>query len=98
MTVVSPRAVSAGSLFSGPARYVASTPWGPWQALGTIDHVKVLRWHTRVPVVDPDRVTGELVDALKASSKTVYIGLHTNHERELTAPARAAIADRKSVV
>ena len=34
MTVVSPRAVSAGSLFSGPARYVASTPWGPWAALG----------------------------------------------------------------
>lgn len=34
MTVVSSRAGSAGSLFSGPARYVASTPWGPWGALG----------------------------------------------------------------
>jgi len=35
MTVVSPRtAAASGSLFSGPARYVASTPWGPWGALG----------------------------------------------------------------
>lgn len=62
------------------------------EALGQIPHVKVLRWHTRVPVVDPARVTSDLVASLKASSKTVYVGLHTNHARELTADARAAIA------
>ena len=61
-------------------------------ALGEIPHVKILRWHTRVPVVDPARVTDELVAALKASSKTVFVGLHTNHARELTNEARAAIA------
>ena len=33
-------------------------------ALGAIAHVKVLRWHTRVPVVAPERVTAELVAAL----------------------------------
>jgi lysine 2,3-aminomutase len=62
------------------------------EALGQIPHVKILRWHTRVPVVDPARVTDELVSALKASSKTVFVGLHTNHARELTAGARGAIA------
>jgi lysine 2,3-aminomutase len=62
------------------------------EALGQIPHVKILRWHTRVPVVDPSRVTDDLVSALKASTKTVYVGLHTNHARELTADARAAIA------
>ncbi|NOT72316.1 MAG: lysine-2,3-aminomutase-like protein [Hyphomicrobium sp.] len=62
------------------------------EALGKIPHVKILRWHTRVPVVDPVRVTDELISALKASSKTVYAGLHTNHARELTGAARAAIA------
>jgi len=62
------------------------------EALSTINHVKVLRWHTRVPVVDPARVTTGLVDALRATSKTVYVGLHTNHPRELTADARSAIA------
>ncbi|MEQ1672564.1 MAG: lysine 2,3-aminomutase, partial [Hyphomicrobium sp.] len=40
----------------------------------------------------PVRVTDELISALKASSKTVYAGLHTNHARELTDAARAAIA------
>jgi lysine 2,3-aminomutase len=62
------------------------------EQLGQIPHVKILRWHTRVPVVDPGRVTDELVSALKVSAKTVFVGLHTNHARELTAEARGAIA------
>ena len=62
------------------------------EALGQISHVKIVRWHTRVPVVDPARVTDDLVSALKASGRTVFVGLHTNHERELTADARTAIA------
>jgi lysine 2,3-aminomutase len=62
------------------------------EALGAIDHVKILRWHTRVPVVDPGRVTDDLVAALKASGKTVFVGLHANHARELTEAARGAIA------
>jgi len=60
--------------------------------LGGIDHLKVLRWHTRVPAVDPSRVTPELVSALKSDSKTVYVALHANHPRELTAAAREACA------
>jgi lysine 2,3-aminomutase len=60
--------------------------------LGDIDHVKVLRWHTRVPAVDPSRVTPELVSALNSASKTVYVALHANHPRELTAAAREACA------
>jgi lysine 2,3-aminomutase len=62
------------------------------EALGQIPHVKILRWHTRVPVVDPERVTDDVAAALKASSKTVFVGLHSNHARELTPQARAAIA------
>ncbi len=62
------------------------------EALGRIAHVKILRWHTRVPVVDPVRVTEALIEALKASRCTVYVGIHCNHPRELTADARAAIA------
>jgi lysine 2,3-aminomutase len=61
-------------------------------ALGQIPHVKILRWHTRVPVADPARVTEDLVSALNSSSKTVFVGLHTNHPRELTPAARAAIS------
>ena len=60
--------------------------------LGAIPHVKVLRWHTRVPVADPGRVTDELVAALRSTEKTVYVALHANHARELTDAARAACA------
>jgi lysine 2,3-aminomutase len=60
------------------------------QRLAAIDHVKIVRFHTRVPVVEPHRVDAELIAALKASGKTIYVALHANHPRELTPDARAA--------
>ena len=61
-------------------------------ALRAIDHVKVVRIHTRVPVAEPRRVTPELVRALKASGKAAYMAVHVNHARELTPAARLALA------
>jgi lysine 2,3-aminomutase len=61
------------------------------EAVGAIDHVKVLRWHTRVPVVAPERITPELVAALRAAGKAVWLALHVNHPGELTLEARSAI-------
>ena len=60
--------------------------------LESIDHVKVVRFHTRVPAVDPAAVTDDLVAALKCPGKAVYVALHANHPREMTAAARAACA------
>jgi len=57
-----------------------------------IEHVKILRVHTRVPVVDPARITPAMVRAVKASGKTTYVVLHANHARELAPAARAACA------
>jgi lysine 2,3-aminomutase len=62
------------------------------QALGAIDHVKVVRIHTRVPVAEPERIAGELVRAMKASGKATYVAVHVNHARELTGTARQALA------
>jgi lysine 2,3-aminomutase len=59
--------------------------------LNTIAHVKIIRVHTRVPVVDPARVTDAMVAAFKGRA-TVYVLLHSNHPRELTDAARAACA------
>ncbi len=53
------------------------------ETLNTIDHVKVIRIHTRLPVFDPERITEALVEALN-SPKAVYVLLHTNHPTELT--------------
>ena len=60
--------------------------------LSSIPHVKIIRWHTRVPVVAPERITETFVAALKSPVKSVFVGLHANHPRELTPVAIAAIA------
>jgi lysine 2,3-aminomutase len=62
------------------------------KALGAIDHVKILRIHTRMPVAAPDGITPALVRALSMDSKAVYVILHVNHPRELTQVARTACA------
>ncbi len=62
------------------------------QRLSTIETVKVLRWHSRVPVVDPGRITEGLAAALMSPARAVYVALHANHPRELTPAARAACA------
>lgn len=60
--------------------------------LARIEHVKIVRFHTRVPVVDPARITAKLVEALNSSGKTVYLAVHANHPREFTPEAEAACA------
>ncbi|MCS6759711.1 MAG: lysine-2,3-aminomutase-like protein, partial [Candidatus Devosia euplotis] len=59
--------------------------------LAAIDHVKIVRFHTRVPAVEPERVDGVMIAALKASGKTTYLAVHANHPREFTDAARAAM-------
>ncbi|QTL01787.1 lysine-2,3-aminomutase-like protein [Aquabacter sp. L1I39] len=62
------------------------------ERLGAMEHVHVLRLHTRVPIAAPERVTAELVSSLRAEGITPYVAVHVNHAREMTAEARAAIA------
>ena len=58
-------------------------------ALNEIEHVQVIRIHTRVPIAEPSRVTDELLAALH-SDKAVYVVLHANHARELTDKVKTA--------
>jgi lysine 2,3-aminomutase len=60
--------------------------------LAAIDHVRIVRVHTRVPVADPARISGEMIAALKVQGVTTWVALHANHPRELTKKARAACA------
>jgi lysine 2,3-aminomutase len=59
--------------------------------LAAIAHVKVIRVHTRVPVVAPERIDAALIRALR-TDKATFVVLHINHPRELTKEARAACA------
>jgi lysine 2,3-aminomutase len=60
--------------------------------IGQIDRVKVVRLHTRLPVVSPEKITPALVRALKVPGKTTYVALHANHPRELTPAVLTAVA------
>jgi lysine 2,3-aminomutase len=61
-------------------------------SLAAIPHVKVIRWHTRVPIVIPETVTPAMIAALKATHQAVYVAIHANHPREFTPEARASLA------
>jgi lysine 2,3-aminomutase len=60
--------------------------------LAAIDHVKVVRFHSRIPVVDPEAITPALIAALRSSGKATYVAVHANHAREFSPAARAACA------
>jgi len=62
------------------------------QDLAAIEHVKIVRWHTRVPVVEPSRVDDAFVAALIAPGITGIVALHANHPAEFTPAARRAVA------
>jgi lysine 2,3-aminomutase len=62
------------------------------EIVGTLDaigHLGAIRFHTRVPVATPERIDDALVASLGAC-KPVYVAIHANHPREITADFRAA--------
>src|SRR2546430_4314460 len=60
--------------------------------LAAIDHVRIVRIHTRVPVAAPARIDGDMIRALRVDGATTWIAVHANHPRELSGEARAACA------
>jgi lysine 2,3-aminomutase len=60
--------------------------------LAAIDHVRIIRIHTRVPMVDPTRVSAEMVAALRVPGATTWLAVHANHAREFSEAAREACA------
>ncbi|QIB35526.1 lysine-2,3-aminomutase-like protein [Ancylobacter pratisalsi] len=60
--------------------------------LAAIEHVKIIRFHTRVPIAAPERVTPALIEALRVDGATTYVAVHANHAREFGPEARAALA------
>ena len=57
--------------------------------LRAIRHIETLRIGTRLPVVCPMRIDGELTHALRAHHP-LFVNTHFNHAKELTPEARAA--------
>ena len=58
--------------------------------LAQIKTVNTLRIHTRLPVVIPQRITAQLLDAITHPKLKTVVVLHTNHTNEIDADYRAA--------
>ena len=65
------------------------------ERLGAMAHVDRLRIHSRLPIVLPDRVTPDLLDAIRHPQLQTIMVVHCNHAREVDASvSRAAAAMR----
>jgi EF-P beta-lysylation protein EpmB len=60
--------------------------------LADVPHVRRLRIHTRLPIVIPQRVTGELIDWLRATRLAPIMVIHANHANEIDDATAAALA------
>lgn len=63
-------------------------------ALASIDHIKSIRIHSRIPVISPEKITPELLQLLEDivdNGKAVTLVLHVNHVSEFSVVSRAAL-------
>lgn len=65
-----------------------------------IDHIKQVRFHTRLPIVLPSRITPSLLALLATQKETheVSVVVHLNHKAELDKSVIAALKDLQQVV
>jgi len=61
------------------------------KALEGIKHLRLIRIHTRLPVVNPFRLTAELGHIIASLEKPVWISSHFNHPVEITTTAMQQI-------
>lgn len=65
------------------------------QKLDSIEHLKRIRIHSRLPIVLPARITNKLIAALLQSTKQIVIIVHCNHANEINERVIAALAALK---
>lgn len=59
--------------------------------LASISHLSILRLHSRLPIVLPQRITPELLAVLTATSLSTVMVVHCNHANELDDAVATAI-------
>lgn len=61
------------------------------QHLNTILHVKIVRIHTRMPIMIPERVTDELIQTLTSTRLKPVMVVHCNHAQEIDLSVGSAL-------
>lgn len=62
------------------------------ERIASIEHVKRLRLHTRMPIVIPQRVTEGLIRLLRSTRLAPLMVVHVNHPAEIDAAVERALA------
>ncbi|MEM9367204.1 MAG: EF-P beta-lysylation protein EpmB [Planctomycetota bacterium] len=60
--------------------------------LESVPHLRRVRFHTRMPIVIPSRVSAGLVERLRSSRLTCWFVVHCNHANELDEETAAGLA------
>jgi EF-P beta-lysylation protein EpmB len=59
--------------------------------LCAIDHLKIIRFHTRFPIGIPERIDAEFLQLLQNCPKQIVFIVHSNHPRELDEEVLSAL-------
>lgn len=59
--------------------------------LSALKNIDIIRFHTRAPLVNPERVDDGLIEILAGAEKAVYVVLHVNHAQEMDDNVRKSI-------
>lgn len=80
-------------IFSGGDPLMAPEPLiKALDVLGKVKSVKIIRIHTKIPVVRPQLVNRKIINTLSAeSAKPLYLCLHINHPKEINSLSIAAV-------
>ncbi len=83
--------LSGGDPLSAPDGYLAQV----FEKIKTLTQIKIIRFHTRFPIIIPQRITPELINLFKQSSESglkIVIVLHCNHPNELSSDLAASLS------
>lgn len=61
------------------------------EGLATIPHVQRVRFHTRLPIVLPERITNEFIQAITKTRLQLVMVIHCNHSQEINEEVRLSL-------
>ncbi len=64
--------------------------------LGSIEHLKRVRFHSRMPIFYPPRIDSGLLEILGRCPKPIIFVVHANHANEIDAQVESALASLKA--
>jgi KamA family protein len=79
---------SGGDPLSAPDRYLTKLV----ERIAEIEHVKIIRIHTRLPVMIPQRICPELLSWCTKTRLKIIMVLHINHPQELCTALKTQVA------